>query len=155
ENAPYFFSREQKGELGEQVLQLWNEGKKEDAAKLLIDLLVVEGWSQEQWERLDAGAGPLAGVLDIEGREAPEKGEGPVNYCKSRGMDLNKRKNAQGHRLFEVLEEGMPAWDFLLLSALQVDRRTRIYKRFEELDAVLFLGLERDRTGKLSRDQLA
>jgi DNA polymerase-3 subunit delta len=36
-----------------------------------------------------------------------------------------------------------------------VDRRTRIYKRFEELDAVLFLGMERDRTGKLSRDQLA
>ena len=156
ENAPYFFSREQKGELGEQVLQLWNEGKKEDAAKLLIDLLVVEGWSQEQWERLEgSGAGPLAELLGIEDREAQEEAEALLNYCKSRGMDLNKRKGAQGHRLFEVLEEGMPAWDFLLLSAVQVDRRTRIYKRCEELGAVLFLGLERDRTGKLSRDQLA
>jgi len=155
ENAPYFFSREQKGELSEQVLQLWNEGKKEDAAKLLIDLLVVEGWSQDQWERLEAAsAGPLVELLDIDGREAREEAEALLAYCKSRGMDLNRRKEAEGHRLFELLDQGLPEWDFLLLTALQVDRRTRLYKRFEETDAVLFLGLERDRTGKLSRDQL-
>jgi DNA polymerase III subunit delta len=155
ENAPYFFSREQKGELGEQVLQLWNEGKQEDAAKLLIDLLVVEGWSQEQWERIEAAsAGPLAGLLDIDGREAREEAEALLAYCKSRGMDLNRRKEAEGHRLFELLDQGLPEWDFLLLTAPQVDRRTRLYKRFEEIEAVLFLGLERDRSGKLSRDRL-
>jgi DNA polymerase III subunit delta len=155
ENAPYFFSRDQKGELGEQVLQLWNEGKKEDAAKLLIDLLVVEGWSQDQWERLEAvSSGPVAELLDIDGREAREEAEALLIYCKSQGMDLNRRKEAQGHRLFELLDQGLPEWDFLLLSAPQVDRRTRLYKRFEEVDAVLFLGLERDRGGKLSRDQL-
>jgi len=155
ENAPYFFSREQKGELSEQVLQLWNEGKKEDAAKLLIDLLVVEGWSQDQWERLEAAsAGPLVELLDIDGREAREEAGALLAYCKSRGMDLNRRKGAEGHRLFELLDQSLPEWDFLLLSAPQVDRRTRLYKRFEETDAVLFLGLERDRSGKLSRDQL-
>jgi len=155
ENAPYFFSRDQKGELGEQVLQLWNEGKKEDAAKLLIDLLVVEGWSQDQWERLEAvSSGPVAELLDIDGREAREEAEALLIYCKRQGMDLNRRKEAQGHKLFELLDRGLPEWDFLLLSAPQVDRRTRLYKRFEEVDAVLFLGLERDRGGKLSRDQL-
>ena len=155
ENTPYFFSREQKGELGEQVLQLWNEGKKEDAAKLLIDLLVVEGWSQEQWERLEAAsAGPLAELLDIDGREAREEAEALLAYCKSRGMDLARRREAEGHRLFELLEQGLPEWDFLLLTAPQVDRRTRLYKRFEEMEAVLFLGFERDRSGKLSRDRL-
>ena len=41
-----------------------------------------------------------------------------------------------------------------MLTAVQVDRRTRLYKRFEELGAVLFLGLERDRTGKVSRESL-
>jgi DNA polymerase-3 subunit delta len=155
ENAPYFFSRDQKGELGAQVLQLWIEGNKEDAAKLLIDLLVVEGWSQDQWERLEsASAGPLWAALDIDGREGREDAEALLAYCKSRGLDLDKRRGAEGHRLFDLLQQGLPAWDFLLLTAVQVDRRTRLYKRFEELDAVLFLGLERDRSGKPSRDRL-
>src|SRR5690606_30879499 len=52
DNAPYFYARGQSGELGEKVLDLWRDGKKEDAAKLLIDLLVVEGWSQDQWDGL-------------------------------------------------------------------------------------------------------
>jgi len=155
ENAPYFFSREQKYEIGEQVLQLWSEGKKEDAAKLLIDLLIVEGWSQDQWEQLDAAStSRLWELLDIDGREAREETEALLAYCKSRGMDLDKRRESQGHRLFEALDQGLPEWDFLLLTAPQVDRRTRLYKRFEEMGAVLFLGLERDRGGKLSRDFL-
>src|SRR5689334_19994089 len=53
ENAPYFFSREQKSELGEKLLQLWSEGNKDEAARLLMDLLVVEGWTQAQWDRLE------------------------------------------------------------------------------------------------------
>jgi DNA polymerase-3 subunit delta len=48
----------------------------------------------------------------------------------------------------------VPPWDFLLLSAVQVDRRTRIYKKFEELGAVMQVDLERDRTGKVSRESL-
>src|SRR3970282_1993117 len=35
ENAPYFFSREQRGELGAKVLQLWGAGKKEEGGRLL------------------------------------------------------------------------------------------------------------------------
>ena len=65
ENAPYFFSREQKGELGEKILELWREGRRDDAAKLLADLLIVEGWNQERWERLDTAASrQLMGLLD-------------------------------------------------------------------------------------------
>lgn len=156
ENAPYFFSREQKGDIGDQVLQLWSEGKKEDAAKLLVDLLVVEGWSQNQWEQLESSSpGRFWELLDIDGSGAREEAEALLAYCKSRGLDLDKRRESQDHRLFDLIDRGLPEWDFLLLTALQVDRRTRLYKRFEELDGVLFLGLERDRSGKLSRDLLA
>ena len=35
-----------------------------------------------------------------------------------------------------------------------MDRRTRLYKQFEESGAIFFLGLERDRYGKISRDKL-
>jgi DNA polymerase-3 subunit delta len=155
ENAPYFFSREQKSELGEKVFQLWTEGNKDEAAKLLIDLLVVEGWTQAQWERWDpASTGALETLLDANGADDRTEVESLIDYCKSRGLDLEKRRSAEGHRLFELIERGVPDFAFLILTAVQVDRRTRLYKKFEEIDAVLHLGLERDRTGKVSREQL-
>jgi DNA polymerase III delta subunit len=53
-----------------------------------------------------------------------------------------------------LLDAGLPEWGFLLLTAVQVDRRMRLYKRFEEIGAVFHLGLERDRSGKISRESL-
>ena len=153
ENAPYFFSRDQKGELGEKILQLWSDGKRDEAAKLLADLLVIEGWTQEQWDQLEASTSkPLAELLDVDARN--EEADALLTYCKKRGLDFSKRRGADGHRLFELLDRGVPEWAFLLLTAVQVDRRTRLYKRFEEIGAVLYLGLERDRNGKISRQSL-
>jgi DNA polymerase-3 subunit delta len=54
-----------------------------------------------------------------------------------------------------MFEQGLPPWDFLLMTAVQVDRRIRLYKRLEESGAVLQLVLERDRSGRISRDSLA
>ncbi|HYT54129.1 MAG TPA: DNA polymerase III subunit delta [Verrucomicrobiae bacterium] len=155
ENAPYFFSREQKGEFGEKILELWRAGKRDDAVKLLIDLLILEGWTQEQWERLDASSSrALLDLLDVDSSDAREDVDALVAHCKSRDLDLSKRRAGEGHRLVSVLERGLPEWSFLLLTAVQVDRRTRLYKRFEELGAVVYLGLERDRSGKISRENL-
>ena len=155
ESAPYFVSRDQKGELGEKVRQLWSEGLRDEAGKSLLDLLVVEGWTQERWDELEPGAcGPLLELLDVDGAEARGEAEALLAYCKSRGMDLNARQTAGGHRLFELFENGLPEWDCLLLSALQVDRRSRLYKRFEEAGAAFYFGLERDRYGKATRDSL-
>ena len=151
ENAPYFFSREQKGELSEKILELWRDGKRDGAAKLLIDLLTIEGWTQEQWARLESPK-PLLDLFDAD--DGSEAVGALVAYCKSCDYDLTKRKSAEDHRLGALLDESPPEWSFLLLTAVQVDRRTRLYKRFEELGAVLFLGLERDRTGKVSRESL-
>ena len=150
ENAPYFMSREQKGEFSEQILQLWAQGNKDAAVKVLSDLLVVEGWSQDQWDRLElSSAEPLCSLLEVDDREARVEAEALLVYAKSSGLDLERRRGAQGHRLFDLFNDGIPEWSFLLLTALQVDRRTRLYKLFEEKNAVLFLGLERDRTGRV------
>jgi DNA polymerase-3 subunit delta len=155
ENATYFISREQKGELGEKILQLWGEGKKEEAGKLLMDLLVVEGWTQEQWDQVQsASSGPFAALLEIDDREARDEVEALLAYCKNAGMGVSQQRGSGGNRLTELLDQGLPEWDFLLLTAVQVDRRTRLYKRFEQLDAVLYLGLERDSGGKISRETL-
>jgi DNA polymerase-3 subunit delta len=155
ENAPYFFSKEQKGELGEKILDLWHDGKQDEAAKLLTDLLVVEGWSQEQWDRLDhSSSRALLKLLETDGADSREDAEALLAYCKSREFDLSKRKGSDDHRLGNLLDQGLPEWGFLLLTAVQVDRRTRLYKRFEEAGAALYLGLERDRSGKVSRESL-
>jgi DNA polymerase-3 subunit delta len=152
ENAPYFISGEHKGELGEKVLQLWSDGKKHEASRLLIDLLVVEGWTQEQWENLEPGAArQLARLLDAEAEEEIEK---LLAFCKTEEIDLNRRRRSQSQGLEELLQQGLPPWGFLLLTAVQVDRRMRLYKRFDELSAVFYLGLERDRTGRASPDSL-
>jgi DNA polymerase III subunit delta len=155
ENAPYFFSREQKGEVGERILDLWRDGKKDAAGKLLIDLLVVEGWTQEQWERLaDSSSRAFLELLLVDDPESQGDIEALLSYCKSRDFDLSKRKGSEEHRLAALLEQGLPEWSFLLLTAVQVDRRTRLYKRFEEIGAALYLDLERERSGKASRDSL-
>lgn len=157
ENAPYFLAREQKSELSEKVLQLWQDGSKDEAAKLLLDLLVFEGWTQEQWEQLQFSSSTAALVELFEGqsREAREEVEGLLAHCKSKGIEINQRRGAEGHRLFELIEAGLPPWGFLLLTALQVDRRSRLYREFEGMGAVLDLGVERDRSGRVSRDTLA
>jgi DNA polymerase-3 subunit delta len=155
EDAPYFFSREQKGELSKKILGLWQDGKRDAAAKLLIDLLSVEGWTQEQWERLEGSAPEVfLDLLGSSGSESQEDARALLAYCKQRDLDLAKRKGLEEHRLAVLLDQGLPEWSFLLLTALQVDRRTRLYKRFEEIGAALFLSPERDRAGKIDPDSL-
>lgn len=155
DNAPYFYAREQKGELGESILELWRGGKREDAAKLVLDLLVLEGWTQEQWNGLDgASIRPFLDLFGAGSGEDQDSAEALLAFCKSQSLDLGRRKGAETHRLAALLDQGLPEWSFLLLTAVQVDRRTRLFKRFEELGALLYLGLERERSGKISRESL-
>jgi DNA polymerase III subunit delta len=155
ENAPYFFSREQKGALGDKILDLWREGRRDDAVKWLVDLIIVEGWTQDRWDRLDANSPHLlAALFDVDRGTADVELGALLAYAKSRDCDLNKRKGAEDHRLGEFLDGNLPEWAFLLITAVQVDRRTKLFKRFEELGVTSFVGFERDRYGKVDRDSL-
>ncbi|HSF58057.1 MAG TPA: DNA polymerase III subunit delta [Candidatus Binatia bacterium] len=156
ENVTYFTSQEQQRELGRKVLQSWGEGKQDEAARLLLDLLAAEGWTQEQWEQLESAAflAPLMDLLEAEGSEAREDTQSLVAYCLYKGMELTQRRGARGHRLAEMLDDGLPPWDLLLMTAAQVDRRTRLYKRLEDMGSALPLVIERDRSGRLSRENL-
>lgn len=155
ENAPYFLSKEQKVELSEKILNLWRDGRRDDAAKSVVELLVLEGWTQEQWERLEAtSARQFINLFDTEGADGQEIVEALLAHCKSRDLDLTRRRGGESQALIHWLDQGLPEWSFLLLTAEQVDRRTRLYKRFEESGAALYLGLERDKGGKVSRESL-
>ena len=155
ENVPYFYSREQKKDLTDKVLELWRDGKQDGAAKLLIDLLLVEGWTQQRWASLQGVASePLLDLFKNEGSECAEEIESLLSYCHSRGVDFAKHQGSDDHRLGNLLDQGPPEWSVLLLTAVQVDRRSRIYKRFEGVGAAFDLTLERDKTGKVSRAAL-
>jgi DNA polymerase-3 subunit delta len=157
ENAAYFISREQKGELGEKIRQAWSEGKKDEAVRLLQDLLAVEGWTQEQLEQAQStsSSGPLNELLEVDGPEASADAQALLAHSRSQGMDLSRRRGAAEQRLGEMLDHGLPPWDFLLMTAVQADRRTRLYKRLEDMGAVLQLIIERDRSGRINRESLA
>jgi len=157
DSAPYFLSRERKQEVGERIFQLWVEGRKEEAASLFMDLLLVEGWTEEMWDALQGPlSGPqVVGLFGAGGNEVKEEVEGLVAFCRSLGLGLAGRKGGEGSRLMELLDRGLPSWGFLLLTAPHVDRRTRLYRKFEERGAALDLGLERDRSGRISRERVA
>jgi DNA polymerase III subunit delta len=151
ENAPYFASAENKGEMGEKILRLWSEGKKDEAARLLFELLNLAGWTQERWERFDARASAeIAALLGDGGREA----EPLVAYCRGQSFEVRKAEG-EAERLTELITSGLPPWGMLLLAADHVDRRTRLYKKFVEKNAALDLGVDRDKTGKIDRAALA
>lgn len=155
ENAPYFFSRDSRGELSEKMMQLWADGKKDDACRLLLDLLALEGWNAEQWQQLEPRrAAAVVEVLGAEDQENREAADALIGYCKSKGFELKESRGSEEHSILRLLDGALPSWDFLLFTAAQVDRRTRLYKQFEQKGAIFFLGLERDRYGKISRDQL-
>ena len=154
ESAPYFFSRENKTELGKRIIQLWRDDKKDDAGKLLLDLIALEGWSQKQWEQPDLSGAPVFELLQAQDQDDREAADALVAYSKSRGFELKECRDSEENAIRKLLATGLPPWVFLLLTAYQVDRRTRLYKQFEENGAIFFLGLERDRYGKISRDRL-
>lgn len=158
ENAPYFLSRERKGELVEKVQQLWAEDKKDEAGRLLLDLMVLEGWTSNpnvkgQTTLLAPAGRQIKQVRRV--KEMPGELDEILAYSLSRGMDPSRHQTKQDHRLAELLDDGIPSWVFLLISATQVDKRTHLYRKLEQEGMVLDLSLERERSGRIKKEVLA
>ena len=155
EDVPYFLSREHKDDLREKVLRLWSERKEDEAARLFLELLKSAGWNQERWEKLEVPLtrAELNELFGEGGREAKEEAEALLAYCRSQSWSLSGG-GVEEQRLIAYLEHGLPPWDSLLLTAARVDRRMRLYKRFEEKGAAIDLALTREKSGRISRDVL-
>jgi DNA polymerase-3 subunit delta len=92
----------------------------------------------------------LGAVTEAEREEA----EALVMFCKHRPFEFAARRGSRTQRLASLLDQGIPDWGFLLLTAVEVDRRTKLFKRLDEIGAVLDLGLDRDRSGRINRESL-
>ena len=157
ENAPYFLSRERKGDLVDKVLQLWGDEKKDEAARLFLDFLALEGWSQEQLERAQApeSESQIGALLGTGGKGGDKELEAVFAFACGRGMDLRHHRAGQNQGLLEIIDEGLPPWVVLLISASHVDRRIRLYRRLEQEGVILDLGIEREKSGRIKRETLA
>jgi DNA polymerase III delta subunit len=154
ENAPYFSSRDERYGASERIIEIWSEGKRDDAGRLLMNLLVAHGWRRERWEEVlsQSATVMIATLLDTDDLDLVQD---LIDHCRTSGLEPAGQAAAESDTFLKLLDEKIPPWAFLLLTASQVDRRTRLYKRLEELGAVLLLDTERDRTGRVSREQLA
>ncbi len=155
ENAPYFLSRERKGDLVERVLQLWVDDKKDEAARLFLDFLALEGWSQEQLDKTLPSTDSPVGALLGTGTEGNDKELAAVlAFARDRGMDLGHHQTGQSKGLSDFIENGLPPWAILLISASHVDKRIRLYRRLEQEGVILDLSIERERSGRIKRETL-
>jgi DNA polymerase-3 subunit delta len=157
DNAPYFLAPERKGEIAARVLGLWSDRKQEDAARLLVELLALQSWTQEEWERTQGALSPsqITNLCAVDDEKDIAQIAEVAAFCRSRGMALSQRKSSGAQRLAEIMEQGLPPWATLLVTALHVDRRTRLFRRFEEKGTVLDFTIERERSGRVAREALA
>lgn len=156
EDVPYFLPRGHKADLRERAVQLWREGKEEEAARQFLDLLLSIGWTQETWEQLGMPlrAHELEELFGSDGEELRDEAEALVAYCRTRGWAPTEQGSGEGQRLMELLEHGPPPWALILMTAAQVDRRSRLYKRFADEGAALDLAVAKEKSGRISRETL-
>lgn len=151
EDAPYFLTQERRGETAARILQLWRDGKAEEAARLFSLLLGTEGWSEEKWQEAE----PERAVALLIGAEeaAPEEAEEIVRFFRSRDLKPSRSGKSSEERLGQLLE-AFPPWATLLLTSPHVDRRSRLYRQLQARGRVLDLGVEKERSGRISREAL-
>jgi DNA polymerase-3 subunit delta len=157
ENAPYFSSREQQGSVGLRAIELWGTGKKEEAAGLLIEMLAAEGWQPADWRETSPkrAAAEAADLFGEAGRESGKEIEAIFAFARQHDIEPRTGRGDSVAGLAGFLEQGLPPGVALLMTATVVDRRSRLYKAFAEKGVVLDLALDKDKSGKVSRDVLA
>ena len=157
DSAPYFLAQERRGEVAARVLELWREGKQEESARLFLDLLGLQGWTQEEWQRAqgDLSTSQINSLCAVDDEKDVAVVEEILAFCRGREMAPGQGKASGSQRLAELMERGLPPWVTLVLTAMHVDRRTRLYRRFEEVGKVLDYTLARERSGKVAREVVA
>src|ERR1051325_2925894 len=108
ESAPYFASAENKGEIGEKILGLWNDGRKDDAARALLELLNLEGWTQERWQRAEARC-QRSWVAAVVGDGGRDLAEAILLHARAQNMEI-RRGRGEADRLTDLLDNGPPPW---------------------------------------------
>ena len=155
ENAPYFSSPESKDEIGEKALKLLGEGRRDEAARVLLERLRLEGWTQERWERVEprTSAREIAGLLGDASQETVREVEALLAFCRDLGLGFKQLSGSESDKLATLADQGLPPWGALMITAAHVDRRMRQYKKFAEKGNVLDLAVEVNK-GKLDRTAL-
>jgi DNA polymerase III subunit delta len=127
------------------VREAWNEGRRDSAAKRALALASRAGWGAGQLDPSAEGAPTPEDwkrELDVELADADVAFLKEVaRYCKDRGLAVPEGATRS---LEEVLEKGLPPGHHLVIEAQAVDRKSALYKLFENIGAVIDRAVEHD-----------
>ena len=153
---PIFLPRNAEGRWRPESWNFGAKAKQEESARLFLDLLGLQGWTQEEWERTqgDLSTSQINSLCAVDDEKDVALIEEILAFCRGREMTPGQGKSSGSQRLAELMEQGLPPWVTLVLTAMHVDRRTRLYRRFEETGKVLDFTLARERSGKVARDAI-
>ena len=142
-NTTIFQSRENLGDLIRKIRDNI-DGSPDKAAKYFLAFLKVSGFA---WEDI-RGAG-WQKITDEQWRKAVDEDSGGdrdkwlprmVEICESQGWMLDNIKDLSDH-LEELLANGFPAGNCLILTAETADKRKKIFKVIDKAGIVLHFGV--------------
>ena len=152
-----FLSGEKRGDITKALLDAWGNGRELEAAEKLLALVALAGWSQEQFANANWTSLSKTRVKEVFGDDLDAEQlvqvEAAQKYSLKRELAVAAYRD-EGAALLDFLEAGIVAGSVLILTASAVDTRKKLFKRVQELGAVVDLSVERERSGALSRESV-
>jgi DNA polymerase-3 subunit delta len=149
-----FLSGEKRADVTAALFAAWSDGREQEAAEKLLTLAALAGWSQEQFREARWSALPKTRLREIFGDDLETEQLAQLDAlhaaCMARDLTVSAYRDDSG-ALLEFLAGAMPPHTVLLLTASAVDARKRLFKRLQEIGAVVSLAPARERSGALSR----
>ena len=150
-----FLSGEKRADLTTALLAAWADGREQDAAEKLLTLAALAGWSQDQFRETRWSGLTKTRLREVFGDELEAEQLAQLDAlhaaCLARDLTVSAYRDESG-ALIEFLAAGMPPHTVLLFTASAVDARKRLFKRLQDIGAVLTLAPARERSGALSRE---
>ncbi|HXQ20285.1 MAG TPA: DNA polymerase III subunit delta [Candidatus Acidoferrales bacterium] len=150
-----FLSGEKRSEVTAALFAAWSDGREQEAAEKLLTLAALAGWSQEQFRETRWSALSKTRLREIFGDDVDAEQLAQLDAvqaaCVARDLAVSAYRD-DGGAVLEFLAGGLPPQTVLLFTAAAVDARKRLFKRLQEIGAVLSLAPARERSGALSRE---
>lgn len=148
-------SGEKRSELTKALLAAWDAGREQEAAEKLLALVALAGWSQEQFLETQWSTLAKSRVREIFGQDLEKNRlvqlDAVQAACVARDLSVSPSGD-DGAILLEFLAGKIQPSAILLLTASAADARKRVFKRLQDIGAVLDCTAGRERSGALSRD---
>lgn len=151
----FFQAGDKRSDIADALFAAWSADRARLAAEKLMLLAAQAGWAQSDLE-----GGGFAGLNKTKlkaflGREAAAGEAQMLDAVAAKALDLGLSVASYRDEralLEEFLDSGTGGDTAIIFTAVEVDRRKRIFKEIEKRGVVLELAVERERSGAMTRE---